>query len=436
MHRLGLFWFQQDIRLSDHPALTQACAECEQLILLYCAEPGWFSPGRYTSKRMGMQRWRFVSDSLQELSHQLQPHKQQLVLRFQSPVEAISQLISQYNIDAIYQSRQPGYYEARQWQQLQQRFPYLSFQNPDSNTLFTEQQLPFALSELPVSFSKFRKQVEQLPLAAAIAAPQHLPPAPTGVQSEPLPGYPSWLSALFSGGEYSGQQHLKRYFNSTLPGFYKEVRNALDGFDNSTKFSPWLATGCVSARQVVTALHGYEASHGRNESSYWIYFELLWREYFHWYSHCHGKALFLRQGIKQRAPLTSFYPQRFRAWCEGNTPYPLINACMRQLNQTGYLSNRGRQLVASCFVHELQLDWRYGAAWFEQQLIDYDVAINWGNWQYLAGVGADPRGHRQFNLEKQQQQYDPDGSYIRQWQGDSRVLALDNVDAADWPVLG
>ena len=107
---------------------------------------------------------------------------------------------------------------------------------------------------------------------------------------------------------------------------------------------------------------------------------------------------------------------------------------MNQLNSTGYLSNRGRQLVASCFVHELNLDWRYGASYFEQQLIDYDVASNWGNWQYLAGVGADPRGHRRFDLAKQAQIYDPDNQFVRRWGGDQPLQPLDSVDAADWPI--
>ncbi len=95
------------------------------------------------------------------------------------------------------------------------------------------------------------------------------------------------------------------------------------------------------------------------------------------------------------------------------------------------MSNRGRQLVASCLVHELGLDWRYGAAYFESQLIDYDVASNWGNWQYLAGVGADPRGSRQFNLEKQTQMYDPNHEFIDKWDGHCDGERLDNVDMVD-----
>ena len=107
---------------------------------------------------------------------------------------------------------------------------------------------------------------------------------------------------------------------------------------------------------------------------------------------------------------------------------------MHQLNHTGYMSNRGRQLVASCLVHELGLDWRYGAAYFETQLIDYDVCSNWGNWQYLAGVGADPRGSRQFNLEKQTQMYDPNHEFIERWQGRDSRAQQDVVDMVDWPI--
>ncbi|WP_371924928.1 FAD-binding domain-containing protein [Endozoicomonas sp. SCSIO W0465] len=138
--------------------------------------------------------------------------------------------------------------------------------------------------------------------------------------------------------------------------------------------------------------------------------------------------------MKEKCRLSCFYPERFQKWCAGNTPWPIVNACMKDLQATGYLSNRGRQLVASCFIHELGMDWRYGAAWFEQQLVDYDVGSNWGNWQYLAGVGADPRGCRHFDLDKQARQYDPDGSYVKRWEG-NKTYPLDSVDAADWPIM-
>lgn len=133
--------------------------------------------------------------------------------------------------------------------------------------------------------------------------------------------------------------------------------------------------------------------------------------------------------------MSCFYGERYERWKNGNTPYPIVNACMNQLRETGYLSNRGRQIAASCFIHELGMDWRYGASYFQQQLLDYDVASNWGNWQYIAGVGADPRGGRQFDLSKQTAQYDPDGEFIKRWNGEANCQHIDSVDAADWPVF-
>ena len=186
---------------------------------------------------------------------------------------------------------------------------------------------------------------------------------------------------------------------------------------------------------MIDELKNYEARKGANESTYWIYFELLWREYFQWYAARYKHKVFKQGGITQKRTSCCFYPERYQKWCQGNTPYPLVNALMKQLNQTGYMSNRGRQIVASCLIHELQLDWRYGAAYFEQQLIDYDVAANWGNWQYIAGVGADPRGGRHFNIEKQTRQYDPEGHFIAKWKGQATSSMLDSVDAADWPIL-
>ena len=216
---------------------------------------------------------------------------------------------------------------------------------------------------------------------------------------------------------------------------YKQVRNAIDGWDNSCKLSPWLANGCLSVRQVMWVLSDYEKNKTANESTYWIYFELLWREYFQWYAHKNGSKLFSLSGIKSLSHLTCYYPERFQKWVNGSTPFPIVNACMNELRKTGYLSNRGRQIVASCFVNELAMDWRYGAAYFEQVLIDYDVASNWGNWQYLAGVGADTRDKRHFNLEKQTQQFDPKSRYIKQWNGETNLQELDSVDATDWPII-
>jgi deoxyribodipyrimidine photo-lyase len=226
---------------------------------------------------------------------------------------------------------------------------------------------------------------------------------------------------------------LTTYFNTDAASAYKNTRNNLTGENFSTGFSPWLAQGCVSPLQIFEQLSQYEAAKGANESTGWILFELMWREFFRWHADHHGAALFAFTGITGQRPLTTFYRERFLKWREGATPWPIVNACMNELKETGWLSNRGRQLVASCLVNELGLDWRCGAGYFEEQLVDYDVSSNWGNWQYIAGVGSDPRGGRHFNLEKQAETWDSQGIYQQKWAGKTASAPLDSLDYYDWP---
>jgi deoxyribodipyrimidine photo-lyase len=243
----------------------------------------------------------------------------------------------------------------------------LEFSQSHTHTLFDPSQLPFTIDQLPESFSKFRRLVEKMDLDTVINppldAPATLPPPalvadmawqPVWQQHFPHHSQGDESPALFAGGASAGEQHLKGYFAKNLASTYKQTRNGLDGMDYSTKFSPWLANGTLSPRRIVQQLRQYEARAGANDSTYWIFFELLWREYFQWYGHRHQQRLYAFAGIGDSAPTTSFYPERYRKWCAGNTPYAIINACMKQLNATGYLSNRGRQLVASCFVHGLR----------------------------------------------------------------------------------
>lgn len=442
MAKVGLYWFDKDLRLQDNRGLIKAAAESDSLLCVYCFDPAWLLPNRYSLTTLSNNRWRFLKQSLHDLDKRLHRMGQQLLVCYESPLKAIPKLVKTHDINSIYRSRSFGFYENKHWRKLKQNMPDIRFDETDTHTLFDLTQLPFDKAEFPSTFTDFRKVVEDLPIAPPLPGPKYLPVAPP-IRSDWLWNFPVYMQASpeteyefeFIGGESRGRQQLESYFSSRCASHYKAYRNELDGWDNSTKFSPWLANGCLSVRQIYERLKNYEMKTGANESTYWIYFELLWREYFQWYAHTYGKRLFLFQGIKQHKPFTSYYPERFQKWCHGNTPFPLVNACMKQLNNLGYLSNRGRQIVASCLVNELSLDWRFGAAYFEQQLIDYDVAVNWGNWQYLAGVGADPRGKRHFDLDKQAMLYDPKGEFIDRWQGAPSSESLDSVDAADWPIV-
>jgi deoxyribodipyrimidine photo-lyase len=207
---------------------------------------------------------------------------------------------------------------------------------------------------------------------------------------------------------------------------YKETRNGLIGEAYSTKLSPWLSCGALSAREVWWAVRRYERERTENDSTYWVRFELLWREFFQWYALRWGPHLFQAQGVKgaergltpQRLthnPLSRREQDLLKRWREGRTGEPFVDANMRELIATGWMSNRGRQNVASYLIHDLKLDWRAGAGAFEGMLIDDDPASNWGNWAYIAGVGSDPRPLRAFNVKGQAKRYDPEGAYRALW---------------------
>ena len=158
----------------------------------------------------------------------------------------------------------------------------------------------------------------------------------------------------------------------------------------------------------------YESERTANESTDWLFFELLWRDYFHfWVRRWQGRA-FKASGVLGRTPCGARDRDSFAAWCDGTTGEPFVDAGMRELRATGQLSNRARQNVASWLARTAGIDWRWGAAWFESQLIDFDVGPNWGNWQYVAGVGNDPR-NRVFDVRGQAERYDGDGAYRARW---------------------
>ena len=220
----------------------------------------------------------------------------------------------------------------------------------------------------------------------------------------------------YQGGERAALARLESWvFKGDHLKDYKETRNGLLGADYSSKLSPWLALGCVSPRTVAAAVAKYEASREKNDSTYWLLFELLWRDFMRFYARKNGAALYRAGGPRGKEAVWKRDAAAESAWARGVTGYPFVDAAMRELLTTGFQSNRMRQNVASFLAKDIAVDWRVGAEWFEATLLDHDAASNWGNWTYVAGVGSDPREDRYFLLTKQSKTYDPDTAFIRSW---------------------
>ena len=186
------------------------------------------------------------------------------------------------------------------------------------------------------------------------------------------------------------------------------------GTEYSSKLSPWLANGALSPRTIYWQIRKFEEEMVKNQDTYWLIFELIWRDYFKFISIKYRDKIFALGGITDKEELWETNEKVKEDWINGNTSEPFVNAHMIELAKTGWMSNRGRQNVASYWAKILKQDWRIGAAYFEYALIDYDVHSNWGNWMYLSGVGNDPRD-RVFNIKQQAEKYDPKEEYQRLW---------------------
>ena len=295
----------------------------------------------------------------------------------------------------------------------------------DSNSLLGEELRP-QLHLVADSFTPFRKRLEP---ALKVSATQAATPEHTAwLTPEQTKRYNAAFNQLLVkygaahhckvAAEAQALRHLDNYiWQQKHILHYKQSRNALFGDNYASFVSTPLALGTLSVRWLWQQIEQFEQQVTTNESTYWLKFELLWREFFRWQQRKYGQRWFSKHGIKGEPDYATPYltdPERnkFTRWCAGNTGEAFIDANMRLLNQTGLMSNRGRQNVASYLIHDLALDWRLGAAYFEQRLLDYDCASNWCNWAYIAGVGNSASA-RPFNIQKQAQQYDAEGEFVR-----------------------
>lgn len=433
-----VYWFRNDLRLHDAPGLQQAVAMAERLggwlLPVHVHDQAWHAPSPWGFVRTGPHRLAWQQMAVQALDEQLQGLGSRLLSWRGDPVSSLLALLATLEPALLVCEEIAAPYEQAQLTQLREQG--VQVHSVWQSTLIAPEALPCAPEQLPDSFTPFLQLLERhgVQASAPLPAPTALPPLPPNTalaaakqtlagHGQPLPAgqrardpraaFP-WHLPEFHGGEAAALAHLARYCERGLPHSYKATRNGMLGVDFSSKWSPWLATGALSARTAWATIASFERAHGASESSYWLYFELLWRDHFRWLHRKHGLRLYRAGGLTQAAP-PSHNAAAFARWCQGQTGHAFIDAGMRELAATGFLSNRMRQNVASHLIHELGGDWRAGAAWFEACLIDHDVYSNQGNWLYLSGRGTDPRPQRRFDPERQAQLYDPEGRYRALW---------------------
>lgn len=425
--RTAVVWFKTDLRLTDNEVLVKAIAQNDYVIPVYCLDEAHFATSSFGLRKMGSFRTQFLLESLDDLDTNLRQLGSGLVLVKGKPEVELPKIVQHYNAKKVYAKREVASEEKHTEEKVQNELfkQGCQFETFSTSTLYHAEDLPFSIKDIPDVFTNFRKKTEKdsvirPPFEApkTIATPKLLPTKIPTIDEFGLVQQPIDERAVlqFKGGESEAIKRLNHYFFETkYLSKYKETRNEMVGADYSSKFSAWLALGCISARYIYSEIKNYEKQFGANESTYWLEFELLWRDFFRFMFKKHKAKLFQANGISGEVKSNSLNQKLLEKWINGKTGSDFVDANMIELKLTGFMSNRGRQNVASYLINDLQLDWRLGAAYFEEQLIDYDVTSNWGNWAYLAGVGNDPRTNRYFNIEKQANDYDKSNVFRNLW---------------------
>lgn len=421
----SLIWFRNDLRTHDNEALLKAC-QAKGVLPVYCFDPRHFEKTSFGFSKIGSHRAHFLRASVINLKSNLQKMGGDLFIEWGYPETIIPKLVDKYDIDLVITSKEITTEEVAVEEALKEKLgSQLSF--VWQSTLFHINDIPFSQDEIPDVFTEYRKKIEQKSVVRnELPVPEKIDLLETDLNFE-TPSFRNLIdgnsnetsdnrSVLeFRGGEDPALERLKHYFwEGDHLKKYKYTRNGLLGPDYSSKFSPWLANGSLSPRRIYWEVKKYEESREKNESTYWLIFELIWRDFFRFSAWKHGDRIFWPSGIQGKPKDWDLDKNKFKKWAEGNTGIPFIDANMRELNSTGYMSNRGRQNVASFLAQNLNLDWRIGAEYFESKLLDYDPCSNYGNWAYNTTVGHDPR-NRYFNIIKQSEKYDSNGEYIRNW---------------------
>lgn len=413
---MNIVWLRNNLRLHDNKCLKAALEAKKDFFIVYVIDER-LQKEFMNIKRNSKARRDWLENCLSHLKNDVETVGGTFIIKKGDPVQEIKQLIQSHDVNTVFTDFDPGYYERQDINKVKSVSKVVTLfdswlWNPNDNMISFE--------DVPDVFTNFRKKVEKSShVRNTISKPTKLPKVNVKEKSHAVKAiklsHDKRSSVIFQSSEADALNHLQEYvWEKKLPKKYKYTRNQLIGKDFSTKFSIWLGIGSLSPRRVYEEVEKFEDKYGSSKSTYWIKFELTWRDFFRYQAVKQGKLMFAEKGMEQKNILWSENDEYLKAFRNGKTGYPLIDAGVRELKKTGFMSNRARQNVASFFTKNLHLDWRIGAAFYEKYLLDFDVSSNYGNWQYVSSIGNDGRGFRYFNIITQAKKYDA-ANYIKTW---------------------
>lgn len=423
MSKKILVWFRNDLRLHDNEMLVEAVAKADCILPVYFFDPRQFKKTPFFTLKTGVHRTRFLLESVAALRDSFREAGGDLLILTGQPEDLLPELVAKYDISEVYHHREVASEETDISTHVEDELWKLkvNLKHFIGHTLYNKEDLPFPIRDIPDAFNLFKKKTERdatvkpcfpSPEIIYFLNPENWGTLPTLQElfAHKTPEA-NVSSMIFKGGETEALKQLNEFIHDAenLPHTSHKKHEAI------SRLSAWLAIGSLSPREVYWKLKEAETDTGLKPYSGQVIIGLLWRDYFRFMFKKYGNTFFRQEGFKQEVAIRPLQDtELLNKWKNANTGHPLIDSMMSELNTTGYLNHGARSLTASYLVNELRQNWILGAAYFEEQLIDYCPASNWGNWANVAGVGNDQRLSGSFDFEKQLKAFDPKGLYIHQ----------------------
>ncbi|NDJ53136.1 MAG: deoxyribodipyrimidine photo-lyase [Chloroflexi bacterium] len=419
---VALWWIRRDLRLHDNPALRHALNKADHVVPVFVLDERLEQ-----SEYLGAKRFAFLYGALRSLETDLRERGARLILRRGTPIDALTKLVEETKASLIAVEEDYSPYAIRRDALIRSSLPL----EPVSGTAIRPPGSVLKTDGSPyVVYTPFKNTwLDQSSLAEPLPAPDHIPTL-GDVASESIPSEPILPASVpFPPSEDEARHRLDAFLADGL--FQYDQQRDRMAIDGTSRLSPYFRFGLLSAHEAIsrafTTRDQAPSQEARDNAQVWIS-ELIWRDFY-----IHILAQFPR--VRQRSFRIEYDAIEWRnnetefvAWCEGRTGYPIVDAAMRQLVESGWMHNRARMIVASFLVKDLLIDWRWGERFFMQHLVDGDPAANNGGWQWAAGTGTDAAPYfRIFNPTTQGKKHDPKGDYIRRWLPELREVPTNRI---------
>ncbi len=406
--RTILVWFRNDLRIHDNEILLRAIERSHQIVPVYCFDPRHFVVTKYGTKKTGVLRASFLRENVWALKKELRRLGGDLIITHGYPEELLPQIAEKYQVNEVYHHREVAHEETHVSALVEGALwkMQINLRHFIGHTLYHKEDLPFPIKDIPDAFAVFKKKTErESTVRPLLPAPETIQ-VPEGMESGDLP---SFVELGFS------EMEIRQATNLRLPGGEAAALQQMAHFLHShssvadySVLSPYVAVGSLSPATLYHAVKAIGPDASAKKRSEQVILRLMWRDYYRFMFKKYGNRFFHSGGLTDNPPATyTNDSDNFDKWTRGDSGCAIVDKGICQLNETGHIPHHLRVIVASYLLPELGVFWLNGAAWFEEKLIDYSPATNYGNWAHLAGVGSSPKDNKPVDIKKLSAQFYP-----------------------------